>query len=228
INKQFEYKRLKLRLEQKQVEVLIKSNKQKEINAYIEEIQKLKSLEGLEKKAESKRKELEIATQQLVEMNHQLHQMSTIQEITPLQEGDAVKLIFSGMIGKVIKLEKDRVYVETENMTFNMRPNELLKLNPVIDVKSQQSIQTNVQRSGGAFNTTLDIRGMRLQEAQEKIDVYIDKALLANVSKVYIIHGIGNGVLKRDLIRTLKSLSFVKSFSQPEEENGGTTMVEFA
>ncbi|NOT36217.1 MAG: hypothetical protein HOP11_02435, partial [Saprospiraceae bacterium] len=60
INKQFEYKRLKLRLEQKQFEVLIKSNKQKEINAYIEEIQKLKSLEGLEKKAESKRKELEI------------------------------------------------------------------------------------------------------------------------------------------------------------------------
>lgn len=227
INKQYEYKRLKLRLEQKQFEVLMKSNKQKELNTYIQEIQKLKTLEELEKKAEAKRRELEYATQELVQMNHTLHQMSTVEEITPIQEGDAVKMIFSGMIGKVTKLEKGRVYVMTDNMTFNMRPNELLKLNSAVDVRDQQSIQTNVNKTGGSFNTILDIRGMRLQEAQEKIDLYIDRALLANVSKVYIIHGVGNGVLKRDLVRTLKNLSFVKSFTHPEEEGGGTTCVEF-
>ncbi len=228
IHKQYEYKRLKLRLEQKQFEVLLKSNKQKELNAYIDEIQKLKTLEELEKKADAKRKELEVATHELVQMNHELHQLSTKEQITPIEEGDTVKMIFSGMLGRVTKIEKGRVYVETDTMTFNMKPNELLKMNPAIDVRHQQSIQTNVQKSGGTFNTILDIRGMRLQEAQEKFDLYLDRALLANVNKVYVIHGIGNGILKRDLQRTLKNLSFVKSFSQPEEEGGGTTMIEFS
>ncbi|MCC6816298.1 MAG: Smr/MutS family protein [Saprospiraceae bacterium] len=227
VNKQYEYKRLKLRLEQKQFDVLLKSNKQKELNAFIEEIQKLKSIEELEKKAEIKRRELESATHQLVEMNHQLHQLSTNEEITPLQEGDSVKMIFSGMIGIVSKIDKGRVIVKTDSMTFTMQSKELLKLSSTIDVRDQTSIQTHVQKSGGTFSTILDIRGLRLHEAKEKIDLYMDRALLANVNAVYIIHGVGNGILKRDLVRTLRGLSFVKKYSHPEEEGGGTTMVEF-
>ncbi|MEP7197366.1 MAG: Smr/MutS family protein [Saprospiraceae bacterium] len=229
INKQFEFKKLKLRLEQKQFDLQLKSNKQKELDKYVKEVRAQKNLEDLQKKLETQKIELDQSADEFVEMNHALHKLSEKTSPTPLQEGDAVKLIFSGMIGRVLKIEKGRIHVETENMTFNMKAEELLKLNSAVEIKSQRSIQSNIDRNGaGTFNTVLDIRGMRLQEAQEKFDAYIDKALLANVNQVYVLHGIGSGVLKRNLIKTLRGLRFVKDFRHPEEEGGqGTTLIEF-
>ncbi|MEO6190544.1 MAG: Smr/MutS family protein [Saprospiraceae bacterium] len=228
MSKQFEYKKLKLRLEQKQFEIQGNSIKQKELDQYLKELRAQKNIEDLTKKSEKKKAELDQAADEFVEMNHQLHKLSAPNRSQDIMEGDAVKLIFSGMIGKVTKIEKGRLYVETENMTFNMKPDELLRLDSAIEIKAKRSINSNVERNGESFNTVLDIRGMRLQEAQEKIDVYIDKALLANVSRVYVVHGIGNGILKRNLAKVLKGLNFVKEFKHPEEEGGlGTTVIEF-
>ncbi len=229
MNKQYEYKKLKLRMEQKQMEVQTKSNKQKEINAYIKELRSEKNIEKLVQKAESEKQKLDHVADEFVQMNHELHAMSSPEANQEILEGDTVKMIFSGMFGKVIKVEKGRYHVATNHMTFNMKANELLRVNHAVEVNTQQSIQSNVERHGAAINTVLDIRGMRLQEAQEKIDLYMDRALLANVNRVYIVHGIGNGILKRNLAKTLRQLSFVKDFHHPDEENGGqgTTVIDF-
>lgn len=229
ISKQFEYKKLKLRMEQKQLEIHQKSNKQRELDLFIKELKNSKNLEQLELKAKNQRQELEKEADEFVKLNHQLHQLSSHSAKQEIVAGDTVKLIFSGMIGKVTRIEKGRLYVETDNMTFNMKASELLKIENAIEMNSTKSISSDIERSGASFNTVLDIRGMRLQEAQEKIDIYFDKALLANASRVYIIHGVGNGILKRNLTKTLRSLSFIKSFDHPDEENGGqgTTVIEF-
>jgi DNA mismatch repair protein MutS2 len=85
-----------------------------------------------------------------------------------------------------------------------------------------------LEKQVSAFSPVLDIRGMRLHEADEKVEVFLDKALLANVSRIHIVHGIGNGVLKRHLAKMLRKLTFVKGFHHPEDENGeGTTVIEF-
>ncbi|HMW38647.1 MAG: Smr/MutS family protein [Saprospiraceae bacterium] len=229
-NKQYEYKKLKLRLEQKQFEIHQKSGKQKELEKYVKELRLIQSAEAAEKEAARKRKELEAEADSFVQMNHQLHSMTLGEHNPPrdIRPGDTVKMIFSGMTGKVIKAEKGKLYVQTDNMTFSMKPEELLRMDNLVETRNTPSVNNVLERQGAAFSPVLDIRGMRLHEAEEKIDLYMDRALLANVSRVHIVHGIGNGILKRHLAQMLRRLSFVSRFYHPEDDGGqGTTVIEF-
>lgn len=65
-----------------------------------------------------------------------------------------------------------------------------------------------------------DLRGLSVYEAIEKLDKYIDSAILAGVSPVSIIHGKGTGVLRVAVHDFLKKHSGVKSFRLGEYGEG--------
>ena len=44
---------------------------------------------------------------------------------------------------------------------------------------------------------TVDLRGLRADEALEKIELFLDSVYGANLPNAYIIHGHGTGALKR-------------------------------
>ena len=48
-----------------------------------------------------------------------------------------------------------------------------------------------------AFERTLDLRGMRVDEALEKLIAYMDDALMVGAGEVTILHGTGTGALKQ-------------------------------
>ena len=57
-----------------------------------------------------------------------------------------------------------------------------------------------------SFERTLDLRGMRVDEALERLIAYIDDAIMVNAGEVVILHGTGTGALKqltRDYLQNL-------------------------
>ena len=74
----------------------------------------------------------------------------------------------------------------------------------------------------------LDLRGLLVEEALERLDKHIDDALLAGNQEILIIHGKGTGVLRAAVQQHLRRLSFVKSQRPGMYGEGemGVTVVE--
>jgi DNA mismatch repair protein MutS2 len=67
----------------------------------------------------------------------------------------------------------------------------------------------------------VDLRGMNSEEALEKLDAYLDKAYLAGMPFVRIIHGKGTGKLRQVVREALREHPQVKSFEDGREKEGG-------
>lgn len=78
------------------------------------------------------------------------------------------------------------------------------------------------------FKSDIDVRGMRGEEAVQAITYFIDDALVAGVSRVRILHGTGEGILKtliRQYLRTIPAVSDIKD-EHPQFGGAGITIVE--
>jgi DNA mismatch repair protein MutS2 len=77
---------------------------------------------------------------------------------------------------------------------------ELRKLGKAMakeETKSNISVRSTVRQRTLSFERTLDIRGMRVDEALEKLIAYMDDALMVGAGEVTILHGTGTGALKQ-------------------------------
>ena len=70
-------------------------------------------------------------------------------------------------------------------------------------------------------SSILDIRGFRVEEALDNLEFYLDKASLANLHEVQIIHGHGTGALKSAVRDFLSTSPYVAKFRPGEEAEGG-------
>lgn len=75
----------------------------------------------------------------------------------------------------------------------------------------------------------LDLRGKRADLALNELSRFLDKALLAGMESVEIVHGRGTGVLRKEVHAFLKSFPGIKDATLAPEDRGGDgmTIVEF-
>ena len=74
----------------------------------------------------------------------------------------------------------------------------------------------------------LNVIGRSAAEAEDEVSRYIDRAFLAGLAKVRIVHGTGMGVLRRTLREFLRGHPHVNTVSEPSHAEGGqgATLVE--
>lgn len=79
------------------------------------------------------------------------------------------------------------------------------------------------------FSQQLNVRGMRLAEALEATEEFVDQAIMLGFSEVSILHGKGTGTLKEEIRKYLRAIPLVKSAKDEHEERGGAgiTIVKF-
>ena len=71
------------------------------------------------------------------------------------------------------------------------------------------------------ISNTLDLRGERVEEALDELEAYLDKASLANLTPVYIIHGHGTGALKSAVREFVSTSPYVAKYRIGEDAEGG-------
>ena len=79
-----------------------------------------------------------------------------------------------------------------------------------------------------SISNELDLRGLTVEEALERVDKYLDDALLAGLSRCRIIHGKGTGALRSTVRARLENHPQVKAFhfGGPGEGGDGVTVAE--
>jgi DNA mismatch repair protein MutS2 len=90
------------------------------------------------------------------------------------------------------------------------------------------NVTVQSQSAGNTPAGEINVIGMRVEEATELVDKYLDEAALAHRPRVRIIHGHGTGALRRGLGEFLKGHPLVDRVSFASEEHGGKaiTVVE--
>ena len=72
------------------------------------------------------------------------------------------------------------------------------------------------------FKPNIDIRGERLMEALEIVSRFIDDALMVGIGEVKILHGKGNGILKEEIRKYLRTVPGVVSCKDEDIQFGGS------
>jgi DNA mismatch repair protein MutS2 len=90
------------------------------------------------------------------------------------------------------------------------------------------SVTVSTQRSEGGATDEINVIGMTVEEATDRLDKFLDNAALANRSRIRIIHGHGTGALRKGIGEFLASHPLVEKHSFETEEHGGKaiTVVE--
>ncbi|MDR2585489.1 MAG: Smr/MutS family protein [Prevotellaceae bacterium] len=84
---------------------------------------------------------------------------------------------------------------------------------------AQQSLGLSERRLN--FKPSIDIRGQRLDDALDTVNRFVDDALMVGIGEVSILHGKGNGVLREEIRKYLRTIGGVASFGDDHVERGG-------
>lgn len=71
------------------------------------------------------------------------------------------------------------------------------------------------------FEATIDLHGLLVEEGIEKLDRFLDQALLVGESEVKVIHGHGSGRLKNAVRAYLKRSPYADAAHPGEPWEGG-------
>ncbi len=149
----------------------------------------------------------------------------------PIRPGDTVELLRFGTRAQVLSVNADGSYLlQAGVMKITAKPEEVALIE-----ETKQQAKKLIERSRNAFRNTptkaeLDLRGMSADEAVATLAVFLDSAMLANLSQVRIIHGKGTGVLRKAVQEELRHNKTVKRFRLGVYGEGedGVTIAELA
>lgn len=134
--------------------------------------------------------------------------------------GDAVMIISLNQEGEVQEvLDDERARVRVGSMITIVKLRNLEKL-----TRKPQRPTYRIQGAGPDISDVspeIHLRGMTVEEATESLDRGLDRALVAGLSQVYVIHGKGTGTLRRILTTYLRKHPDVESIRLGDWNEGG-------
>ncbi|PKP33829.1 MAG: endonuclease MutS2 [Bacteroidetes bacterium HGW-Bacteroidetes-17] len=149
--------------------------------------------------------------------------------------GDSVKIKDQDTIGEVTEIKDDEAVISFNSIKFRT---PLDRLQKVSKKKARQETRTTKSSYSGvinelndkmaSFNLSIDVRGKRADEALSEVSRYIDEAILLSVKEVYVLHGKGDGILRKIIREYLNTVDQVKNCRDQNLERGGNgiTVVE--
>jgi DNA mismatch repair protein MutS2 len=136
-----------------------------------------------------------------------------------------------GQEGTVVQQKGHRVDVKVGKLKMSFAREELDVLSrpkkKVVEVPVAHSGEQRPDADTANFKVTLDLRGQTIDEGCMEVDRFIDRATLAKVERVEILHGKGTGALRKGIQQHLKSHRQVVDFrdGDPYEGGWGVTVV---
>jgi DNA mismatch repair protein MutS2 len=149
------------------------------------------------------------------------------QMVDGVESGDRVYWKRGEVVATVVSGEDTagNVMVVSGNLKFRVPKKELAKTlrNDKLTPGSSATVAYPFPKN---VRSEIDIRGMKVEEALEAVDKLVNDALLAGLSQVEIVHGLGTGALRNSVIPFLNQHPLVaKVFSGgSRQENRGVTI----
>jgi len=232
LHRELEVRRKKVKLEAKEQALQQVARENKELENLIREIkekQKLapkhleKNLEKAKEVSARVKKERKEINQEVSSLRDQVYYTPTAKERKkgPIKVGDYVKLRTGGATGQVESIEKGKAVVQMGLMRMTAKVKDLQHAAEPLEVNKKSSVNTNTITQNSSFQSKIDIRGMRMEEAYKVLEDFFDQALMVGASQLRVIHGKGNGVLRKAVQMKLKEYDMPYTMTHPEQEFGG-------
>jgi len=156
--------------------------------------------------------------------------------------GDQVRIKSMNKIGVVQReVEKDlfeialgpiKMRIKRDDIAEVVRAAEISapeRYDPLAAARRQKNIHVTVTSANtDDMRMEINLIGRTVDEATEDLERYLDRAFLAGLPRVRVIHGHGAGILRRGVREFLKSHPHVATIAEaPQNEGGqGATLVE--
>jgi DNA mismatch repair protein MutS2 len=146
-----------------------------------------------------------------------------------LKAGDMVRIEEMEIVGELIYIDQDTAIVVFGGIKLRTSPEKLTPLSRREAKKIAQphrkrtmpTIADDINEKAAAFSLTIDVRGKRADEALQMVEKYIDEAMLLSIKEVNVLHGKGNGILRRVIREMLSKTKSVAAFEDATLETGG-------
>jgi DNA mismatch repair protein MutS2 len=154
--------------------------------------------------------------------------------------GDQVLIKSMNKVGVVQReLEKDLFEVALGPIKMRVKRDELsepsrseasaAKADPLAAARKQRGVHVTVTSANtDDMRMEINLIGRTVDEATEELEKYLDRAFLAGLPRVRIIHGHGAGILRRGVREFLKGHPHVATIAEAAQNEGGqgATLVE--
>ena len=197
-------------------------------NSQIERtIKEIKEAQAEKTKTKEIRQNLEKTKEEIVQKAKEVAEAKKKEEAeVVLKVGDTVCIEEMQVVGEILAISDTDATILFDSIRLRTSPDKLRKVSHAEARKTQRRWQSGIaedlSEKAEHFELTLDIRGKRAEEALDIVDKYLDEAKLLSIKEVSILHGKGNGILRKLIREKLSHMHEVERFCDASLETGGT------
>ena len=227
------YKNLLAELESKKKQYIRDAAKEaKELiesaNSKIERtIKEIKEAQAEKEKTKELRKELQETKEAIVKKGEAAAEPKKPKPADDgqLKVGDTVCIDDMQVVGEIVAISDTDATILFDSIKLRTSPDKLRKVSRAEGRKTmrkwQSGIADDLSEKAEHFELTLDVRGKRAEEALDIVEKYIDEAKLLSIKEVSILHGKGNGILRKLIREYLSHQHEIENFCDASLETGG-------
>jgi DNA mismatch repair protein MutS2 len=148
--------------------------------------------------------------------------------------GDLVRLRSLNREGRVVRvIDEDALEVSFGAMKTRVPRSDVAEVTPVHEPPAE-----SLRRRGGGvtiatsgdelMSSEINVIGRTADEAEAEVERFVERAFLAGLPRIRVVHGVGMGVLRRTLRELLRKHPHVVAVTEPPYNEGGqgATLVE--
>ena len=135
--------------------------------------------------------------------------------------GDRVWVARLGQIGQVIALDVSGAEVQVGNFRVRVKLDELGEKVAAPESPRERIVSRVALPEAESPGIEVSLRGMRADDALDTLERYLDRAYLAGLPYVRVVHGKGTGTLRKLARDLLRSHPLVASIREAEQHEGG-------
>ncbi|MGC2647728.1 MAG: endonuclease MutS2 [Candidatus Sulfotelmatobacter sp.] len=158
------------------------------------------------------------------------------QVVKYVSQGDTVKLKSTGRAATVLrKLDDSHFEVSVGAMKMKIARDDIAAVisgarpadSPVKAARAR-GISVSLENEGQNAPSEINVIGFNVDDATREVQKFVDRAFLAGLPRVRVVHGSGMGILRKALRQALQQHPHVESVAEPpqNEGGGGATVVE--
>ena len=227
--KDVEFRRKKLKLDAKEFELQKTANSSHDVQRLLKELKQTQNIEQTRKLVHTIREEQQKLANEVTILNEDVYHStpSVSKELGAIAVGSMVKMRSGNATGKVESLDKKEAMVLMGDMRVRVKLKDLIPVGESLVVNTNSTKHDSVTRSAN-FDAKTDLRGLSMIEADRILESFMDNAVVSSANTISIVHGKGNGVLRKLVRQKLKEYKEVKRAFHPENAEGGdgVTIVE--
>jgi DNA mismatch repair protein MutS2 len=158
------------------------------------------------------------------------------QKVKQVSEGDTVKLKSTGRSARISrKIDDDHFEAQIGAMKMKIERDDIAEVFAVahssdspLKAARARGVSVQLQNEGQNAASEINVIGYNVDDATREVEKFVDRAFLAGLPRVRIVHGSGMGILRKALRQALQQHPHVESVAEPpqSEGGGGATVVE--